>query len=76
MASPNTLVVYIADWSLKPESFATLCISLSGVFQAIGYLWISSIADYSNYRNHLFRWSTIIGDVMLIVAFFVEIKPI
>eukprot|EP01084_Bolivina_argentea_P075234 136397_1 len=71
LSSSSALVVYIGNWSLKPESFATLMISLSGAFQAIGYLWISSIADYSTYQTFLFRFSTILGDVMVIAFFFI-----
>lgn len=71
MSSEDTLVVYIGGWSLKPEAWVTLSIAISGVLQVIGYLWMSSIADYSTYRNTSLRIATIAGSVLTISAVFI-----
>ena len=71
MASSNTLVVYIGNWSLKPEAWVTFTIAISGVLQVIGYLWMSSIADYSTFRANLLRIATIIGGIMVFSAIFI-----
>eukprot|EP01084_Bolivina_argentea_P284508 487649_1 len=67
----SSLAVHIGSWALKPESYATLMISFSGILQLIGYLWLSSIADYSNYQSYAFRISYIFADIMVISYFFI-----
>lgn len=71
MASEDTLVVYIGGLSLKPEAWVTLTIAMSGFLLVVAFLWISSIGDYSDYRNHLLRVFTTIGSVMVFSAMFI-----
>ena len=47
--------VHVGVWELKATSYAAAMIGISSLVQAIAYLWVGPLADYSNYKTSLFR---------------------
>lgn len=72
--SDDELFVYMGSWQLKPESFTFIINSLSGAIQAVTYICIGALADYSYYQFYLFRICTLIASCMPGIYFFIE-KP-
>ncbi len=72
ISSDEIARVEMGDWSLKPSSYAAAMISLSGLFQAVSYISIGAIADYSWYQYYLFRVTAVAGAVMAMIWIFFD----
>eukprot|EP00484_Ammonia_sp_Unknown_P027423 CAMPEP_0197030608 /NCGR_PEP_ID=MMETSP1384-20130603/9811_1 /TAXON_ID=29189 /ORGANISM="Ammonia sp." /LENGTH=904 /DNA_ID=CAMNT_0042459993 /DNA_START=23 /DNA_END=2737 /DNA_ORIENTATION=+ len=68
----SALYVYMGSWKLKPESFTFTMISLSGAMQAVAYITVGALADYSSYQYYLFRVCTLIASLMPIAFVFIS----
>eukprot|EP01084_Bolivina_argentea_P021661 40245_1 len=66
----GAVIVYMGNWALKPSAFVQVCTSFSGAMQAVAYISIGALADYSYYQYYLFRICTIIASIMPLFLFF------
>eukprot|EP01084_Bolivina_argentea_P029885 55447_1 len=62
--------VYMGSWAFKPTAFVQVMIGFSGAIQAITYIGIGALAEYSHYQYYGFLICTSIASIMLFVFFF------